>query len=187
MTALAFANETPRPIPDLSAPSVRSELAPAAVDGFIRLVGIWRLTAKQATYLLGEGSERTWFRMKAGESGSTLSQDALTRISALVGVYKGLHLLFSDPLADNWVSRANSDAPFDGQSPIEHMIKGGIPAMLESLAVILMLLGAVFDGYASVFASKPAYHQVHSERQPQASGASAASCVVWSALGAECA
>ncbi len=56
---------------------------------------------------MGDVSERTWFRMKKGEWSGTLSQDTLTRISALVDIFKGLRLLFSEPLCDEWVRLPN--------------------------------------------------------------------------------
>jgi len=143
LQALATPQDGPRPIPDLSRPHVRADLTPAAVDGFLRLAGFWRLTSRQASLLLGEGLERTWFRMKAGQWTGTLSQDALTRISAMVGVYKGLHLLFSEPLADEWVRRPNQENVFGGVSPIDHMIAGGIPAMLETRSYIDALRGGL--------------------------------------------
>ena len=61
----------------------------------------------------------------------TLSQDQLTRVSALVGVYKGLHLLFADGTADEWARRPNRGPLFDRRTPIEAMIEGGIPRMLD--------------------------------------------------------
>lgn len=130
-------------IPDLSSERTRAELTGAAVEGFVRLTAIWRLTSSQAAFLLGEGSDRTWFRMKSGKWNGVLSQDALTRISALVGMYKGLHLLFSDPFADEWVRRPNTETPFHGLSPLEHMIRGGIPAMLETRGYIDALRGGL--------------------------------------------
>lgn len=132
-----------KPIPDLSREEIRAELSPAAVEAFLRLSAIWRLTARQSIALLGEGSERTWFRIKAGELGRPLSQDALTRVSALVGLYKGLHLLFSDPLADEWVRRPNREDLFGGASPIDFMLAGGIPAMLETRGYIDALRGGL--------------------------------------------
>ena len=51
-----------------------------------------------------------------------MSQDQLTRVSALVGLFKGLHLLFADATADEWVRRPNSGPLFVG---------GGIPTMLD--------------------------------------------------------
>jgi hypothetical protein len=64
-----------------------------AVDGVVRLAEIWRLTSTEVCALLDGVSERTWFRMKKREWSGTLSQDTLTRISALVGIFKGLRLL----------------------------------------------------------------------------------------------
>jgi hypothetical protein len=132
-----------KPIPDLSLPETRAQLTPAAMKGFVKLGECWRLTSKQASALLGEGSERTWFRMKAREWDGALSQDALTRISALVGIYKALHLLFSKPLADEWVRIQNSEELFSGRSPLEFMIAGGIPAMLNTRGYVDALRGGL--------------------------------------------
>jgi hypothetical protein len=132
----------PRPLLDLSDVATRARLTPAALEGFVNLAGFWRLTSRQAAQLLGE-SERTWFRIKAGQWAGPLSQDALTRISALTGVYKGLHLLFSDPLADDWVRLPNQDPLFGGHAPLELMIAEGIPAMLETRASVDALRGGL--------------------------------------------
>ncbi|RAZ90304.1 DUF2384 domain-containing protein [Mesorhizobium hawassense] len=133
---------SPRHIPDLSLEATRAGLTEAALEAFVRLSDIWRITSRQASSLLGE-PDRTWFRIKAREWKGTLSQDALTRVSALVGVYKGLHLLFSDPLADEWVRRPNADPLFNGLTPIDFMIKGGIPAMLETRGYVDALRGGL--------------------------------------------
>jgi uncharacterized protein (DUF2384 family) len=121
----------PTPIADLADPTTRERLTPAAVDAMVRLAEIWRLTSPEICQLLGDVSERTWFRMKKGEWTGALSQDALTRVSAVVGIFKGLHLLFSTPLADEWVRLPNKGSLFGGQRPLDTMIKGGIPSMLE--------------------------------------------------------
>ena len=60
-----------------------------------------------------------------------LEPDQLTRVSALVGVYKGLHLLFADETADEWARRPNCGPLFDRETPIQAMIEGGTPRMLE--------------------------------------------------------
>ena len=133
----------PDSIPDLSDKAVRSDLSPAAIEAFVRLIDIWRVNSKQAAALLGDMSERTWFRVKSGDSREALSQDALTRVSALVGLYKGLHLLFSDPLADDWVKRPNTESLFAGRSPLQFMIEGGIPSMLLTRGYIDALRGGL--------------------------------------------
>jgi hypothetical protein len=102
-----------------------------AVDGVVRLAEIWRLTSTEVCALLDGVSERTWFRMKKREWSGTLSQDTLTRISALVGIFKGLRLLFSEPLSDEWVRLPNMGPIYGGRRPLDAMIEGGIPKMLE--------------------------------------------------------
>jgi len=145
MAAPALKADRPayKPIPDLSIEATRAELTPAAIEAFLGLSRIWRLTSRQAIALLGEGSERTWFRIKAKEWVGVLSQDSLTRVSALVGLYKGLHLLFSEPLANEWVRRANTEEIFQGATPLDYMIAGGIPAMLETRNYVDALRGGL--------------------------------------------
>lgn len=118
-------------IPNLSDASTRERLTPSAVDGIVRLAEIWHLTSTEARALLGDVSERTWFRMKKGEWSGALSQDALTRVSALVGIFKGLRLLFSEPLSDEWVRLPNKGPLYGGRRPLDVMIEGGIPRMLK--------------------------------------------------------
>jgi len=109
----------------------RERLTPAAVEGVVRLADLWRLTSAEVCALLGNISERTWFRMKKGAWSGALTQDALTRVSALVGIFKGLRLLFSEPLAYDWVRLPNQGPVYGGKRPLDAMIEGGIPKMLE--------------------------------------------------------
>ena len=80
--------------PNLSDSSTRQRLTPSAVDGIVRLAEFWRLTGPEVCALLGDVSERTWFRMKKREWSGTLSQDTLTRISALIGIFKDFGFCF---------------------------------------------------------------------------------------------
>ena len=110
--------------------SARQRLTPAAVAGAVRLSDIWQLTTEQTCALLGDVSERTWFRMKKGQWSGALPQDTLTRISALIGIFKGLRLLFSEKLADEWISLPNKGPLYGGRRPRDVMIEGGIPSLL---------------------------------------------------------
>lgn len=101
-----------------------------ALKAFRRLVDEWGLTGQQAAALL-DVSSSTWDRLKQTDNRKSLSQDQLTRISALVGTYKGLHLLFADDMADRWPKLENRAPLFDRMTPVEAMIEGGIPQMLE--------------------------------------------------------
>jgi len=108
----------------------RNRLSLVALKAFRRLVAAWGLTGQQSAALLGV-SISTWERLKADERGKSLSQDQMMRISALTGIYKGLHLLFADQMADRWPSLVNRAPLFAGSSPVDSMIQGGIPQMLD--------------------------------------------------------
>jgi len=107
----------------------------------IRLSSIWKLTTLETCALLGGMSERSFARLKARDWAGSLSQDELTRISALIGIFKGLHLLFSEPLADEWPKLSNKGPLFQGATPVHMMIEGGIPAMLATRRYVDALRG----------------------------------------------
>ena len=108
----------------------RERLTPTAIRAMRKVADHWSLKGHEASSLLGV-SPSTWDRMSAGKWESSLSQDQLTRVSAIVGVFKGLHLLFADSMADRWVRLRNKGPLFENHSPIEVMIDGGIPMMLD--------------------------------------------------------
>src|SRR5687768_2866758 len=120
----------------------RQRLTAAAVKAVLRLVEAWGSGNAEGAALLGV-SESTWDRMKAGKWEGVLSQDQLTRASALIGVFKGLHLLFADGMADRWPTLPNRNPIFDRLSPIQAMIEGGIPRMLETRQYIDALRGGL--------------------------------------------
>ena len=120
----------------------RRRLSDTAVKAVLRLVEAWDGGNADGAALLGV-SESTWDRMKAGRWDGMLSQDQLTRASALIGLFKGLHLLFADSMADSWPRLPNRAPVFDRKSPIEAMIAGGIPRMLETRAYIDALRGGL--------------------------------------------
>lgn len=108
----------------------RRRLSATALKAFRRLVAQWDLTSVQSAALLGV-SVSTWERLKPETVVKTLSQDQMTRISALTGIYKALHLLFADAMADRWPMLENTGPLFDRRTPVTAMIEGGIPHMLE--------------------------------------------------------
>ena len=108
----------------------RDRLTQVALKAYRRLVRFWQLSGQQAADLLGV-SISTWERLKPDGQDRPLSQDQMTRISALVGIYKALHLLFADDMADRWPGLENSGPLFGRRTQIAAMIDGGIPQMLE--------------------------------------------------------
>jgi hypothetical protein len=120
----------------------RARLTPAAIAGFRKLSQAWKLTGDEAAMLLGV-SASTHDRIRAGAWRGTLSQDQLMRVSSLVGCFKGLHLLFADGMADRWPRLRNKGPVFNGATPVERMIEGGIPAIIEIRRHVDALRGGV--------------------------------------------
>ena len=133
---------TPPGLQTFAADEDRHRLSAAATKAVLRLVEAWGGNNAEGAALLGV-SESTWDRMKAGTWEGALSQDQLTRASALIGVFKGLHLLFADNMADRWPKLVNSGPIFDRLSPVQAMIEGGIPRMLETRQYIDALRGGL--------------------------------------------
>src|SRR6266536_1922849 len=114
---------------DLSDREVQEKLSPAAVRAFFSLAGHWKLRDEDARALLGGISNGSFYQLKRAPK--TLDQDKLTRISLLVGMFKALNILYSAKLADAWVQRPNTNPIFGGESPLAHMLTGGVPSMIR--------------------------------------------------------
>lgn len=113
-----------------------------ALKAYRRLAAFWGLGNDEAA-ALADTRERTWTRIKKDEWKGELSQDQRLRLSALVGLYKGLHLYFSDDLADRWVKLPNTGPVFRGATPLRYMIDGGLPAILKSRDYVDALRGGM--------------------------------------------
>ena len=109
----------------------RERLSPVALKAYRTIVAQWSLTNAEAATLLGV-SESTWDRIKRGAWDQALSQDQLTRASAMIGIYKGLRLLFANDMALRWPKLPNNGPIFQRRTPVDAMIEGGIPLMLEA-------------------------------------------------------
>lgn len=133
---------TPMDVQTFANADDRQRLSDVALKAFKAVAEQWSLSNAEAAALLGV-SDSTWDRIKRNAWGQPLSQDQLTRVSAAIGVYKGLHLLFADQMADRWPKLANRGAVFQRKTPVEAMIEGGIPVMLETRRYIDAVRGGV--------------------------------------------
>jgi hypothetical protein len=120
---------------DLRDPSEQARLTPAAVRGVARLADAWGLSVTDVCSLLGEVSPSTWHAW-AHRPPKSLGVDRLTRASYLLGIYAALHVLYGDELADQWVRLPNTNALFNGSTPLDVMLRGGIPAMERVRALL---------------------------------------------------
>jgi hypothetical protein len=113
---------------DLGARAERERLSASALKGFFNIAAAWKLKDEDARELLGGVASSTFYAWKKNPQ-RVLDVDRITRISFLVGIYKALHILYGDRLADEWVSLPNSNAIFAGRTPLQHMLAGGLLAM----------------------------------------------------------
>src|ERR1035437_8202143 len=125
--------------PDLGDEAVRRHLGPGSLRLFAGIMNAWKAPDEEAWKLLA---------LPPGTSTKdldplALSQDALLRISCLVGIYHSLHIYWAGGLADRWVRLANASGMFGGRSPLEYMAGGGLDAMRD----VRNLLDAWCAGY----------------------------------------
>lgn len=118
-----------RKVPDLADGGTRARLSRPAIAAFFALVDKWALRNEDAMALLGGASHGRYFELKKNRKG-LLSQDELTRISLLIGIFKALNILFNQRLANQWPSRANSNPMFSEAPPLQYLTRGGVPAMI---------------------------------------------------------
>lgn len=111
-------------------PLTEKDRIAAVVKAVVRTADAWQLTNAEAAALFDVPSA-TWSRMKAGSYKGKLDQDKVTRASLMIGVFKGLRLLFNGPLTLGWPKTSNSGPDFNGKTPVELMIAGGIPSMMR--------------------------------------------------------
>lgn len=132
MSAIPFAYPASRFEParlvDLNSKAERERLSRSALRGFFKIVDCWKVRDEDARELLGGVSSSTYYEWKKN-SDRILDVDRIARISYLVGIYKALHIVYGDKLADEWVSLSNSNAIFGGRTPLAYMLAGGFVGM----------------------------------------------------------
>ena len=110
---------------DLDAAAAR-RLGAAGMRTFVGIADEWQLPVAARRTLLGDIGESTYHKWRQGDVG-TPSRDQHERLSLLLGIYKALHLLFSDDATGvRWLKSPNRDSDFGGQSPLERMRRGSI-------------------------------------------------------------
>ncbi len=132
MSAVPFAYPASRFEPsvlvDLNSKSERERLSRSALRGFFRIAARWKLRDEDARELLGGLSSSAYYEWKKNPD-RMLDVDRIARISYLVGIYKALHLIYGDKLADEWVGLPNSNPIFAGRTPLATMLAGGLVAI----------------------------------------------------------
>jgi hypothetical protein len=113
---------------DITSPEERRRLGPSALKAFFNIVKCWHLRDEDAMRLLGGMASSTYYAIKKSPR-RAVDPDTMLRISYLVGIFKALNILHGKALADRWITLANNNPIFRGGTPLEYMIRGGIPAI----------------------------------------------------------
>ncbi|HMF65000.1 MAG TPA: MbcA/ParS/Xre antitoxin family protein [Edaphobacter sp.] len=120
--------------PNLSRLDVRERLSHSAIEGFFSIADKWTVSIDQAGELLGGVPTSSVYSMK--KTPRTLRQDELMRISYVVGIYKALHILLPEALADRWMTSPNDNPLFGGRTPLEFVIQAGIPGLQQVRSLV---------------------------------------------------
>jgi hypothetical protein len=117
----------PSPLVDLTTRTERERLSASALKAFFNLASRWQIRDEDARALLGGVSNGPYYQMKKNPD-RVLDADTLLRISYLIGIFKALHILHGESLADEWIRLPNTNRIFSGRTPLAYMLAGGLPA-----------------------------------------------------------
>lgn len=121
-------NRAPSPAVDLTDREVRQRLSAPGLRAFFNIMSRWRVRDEDARHLLGGVTNGPYYEMKRNPE-RVLDVDRLTRVSLLIGIFKALGVLHSPAVADRWVHLPNTNRIFGGGTPLDYMVRGGLPAM----------------------------------------------------------
>lgn len=102
----------------------RKDLTGPALRTFFRIAEAWKLQEQEQMRLLGLENRSTFQSWKRGAV-AAIPKDALERISYVLGIYKGLHILLPKT-ADQWVRKSNTAGIFGGRSALDRMTSGNV-------------------------------------------------------------
>jgi len=127
---------------DAIAPMSDRDRIRVVVRAVVRAMRDWGLNDAEAAALF-DVPPATWSRMEAETFGDVLDQDKVTRASLILGIYKGLRLMFKGPAQTSWPVLPNKGEPYYGRRPLDVMIAGGIPAM----SAVRRHIDAILEGH----------------------------------------
>jgi hypothetical protein len=121
--------------PDRFSPEKRRQLSGAGLRTFLKIADAWQLSESDRLRVLGMPSRSTfhsWVTKVRRGNDITLSVDELTRISAVLGIYKALRILFPrDADASLWLRSANNGPIFGGQTPLALIVSGTQDGLIQ--------------------------------------------------------
>ena len=139
----------------------RRRLSGPGLRAFLAIADLWGLTEEQRRLVLGYPARSTyhsWVKKAHDRRDITLSVDVLMRISAVLGIYKGLRILFADDdKAVEWLRRPHKASVFGGASPIELITGGTQDALLTVRRFLDAACGGLYMAPSSEERDRPPY------------------------------
>jgi hypothetical protein len=139
----------------------RRRLSGPGLRAFVAIADLWGLTEEQRRLILGYPARSTyqgWIKKARERRDITLSVDVLMRISAVLGIYKGLRILFADDdKGVEWLRRPHKARVFGGASPIELITSGTQDALLTVRRFLDAACGGLYMAPSSDECDSPPY------------------------------
>lgn len=127
-------------------PATRRRLSAPGIRTFLAIADLWALTEQERLRILGYPARSTyhkWAKQAREHVDFTLDSDVLTRISAVLGIYQALRILFeTEQEGLSWLRGPHQAMVFGGHPPIELMTDG----TQDSLLTVRRFLDAARGG-----------------------------------------
>lgn len=104
-----------------------ASLSGPSLKAFMKIVKLWKLREEEAMVLLGERSKELYKSWLREPEYALLSETQIKRISYLLSIHKAAQqYLASDMPCQKWLRKKNPDFIFQGRTPLEYILRGGI-------------------------------------------------------------
>lgn len=123
----------------------KSQIGKAGLRMFFNLAIRWGLNQEQQITLLGLSSRSTlreWKQKAANDAEFRVSVDALERLSLIVGIRKGVEMLYPEDRWDSYMHVKNRY--FGGRSMVEVMLEGSMKSLYDARQYLDANRGAHF-------------------------------------------
>lgn len=113
----------------------RARTSGPGLRAFCEIAARFGLSAAERIAILGEPGRSTyhqWIKKARAHQPLTLPLDTLLRISAILGIYKALTIVFEDEdQALTWLKGPHRGTLFAGASPMAYMLEGGHDGLMS--------------------------------------------------------
>ena len=112
------------------------------IKQYMKVVEDWGLCDSDAQKLIGV-TEQEWQEAKQEGKISPLGAERCLCRDGIISIHRTLHMSFGPTFANNWPT--NPNRLFNGESPVESMIAGGLPKIKETYKFVYQLMCSEFN------------------------------------------